>query len=521
MNEQRHNHPERQLRIYPVENSGQEESFSREEEQSNLLSSEENDSVPNYRFTESETAGREETEEEVSQEEVSEEEEQERDNVAEPMTEPFSEPVAAAPGEGKRKVLVIAYYFPPMGLSGVLRITKFTRYLQEYGWQPTVLTVGDVGYYAHDYSLLSEVEEAGIEIVRTETLDPLRLFRKKKKIALPPDRSRRFMSGVTHTFLQPDNKIGWKRYALQKARELMQREQFDAILATAPPFTDFLIGLELQKEFGVPLVVDYRDPWLDNKNYFYATPFHKGYAFRLEHNVLKNADGVVVVNRRIKEKLISRYPFLTHETVHIIPSGYDPQEFDHAQPELVRTRKMRFTYSGLFDAKRTPRFFFEALARIFARHPETRDEIEMCFIGTFRESHRKMAAKLGVASALVTPGYVEHSRVIDYLLASDVLWLTIYDPSITPGKTYEYIGTRKPILALAPDGVVRNVLEGYGAATCVEPTKSEAIAEAIYEQYRQWKEGTLPQGNAALAKDYDQRSLTEQMARVLAYALKI
>lgn len=439
-----------------------------------------------------------------------------------PHVRSSSSPRRADGANGRRKLLVIAYYYPPMGLSGVLRIAKFTKYLRTVGWDPTVLTVGDVGYFAYDYSLLEEVLESGVKIERTRTVDPLSLFKKKGTIKMPPDGRRRLLSGLTHVFLQPDNKIGWKRFAVKRAMELAEREHFDAILATAPPFTCFLVGLELQQKLGLPLVVDYRDPWTDNRNYFYATPMHKGYASAQEEAVLKNAEGVVVVNRKIKEKLIARYPFLTHEGVHIIPSGYDPQDFRlAARFPMPKSRKMRFTYSGLFDARRTPKFLFTALAKIFAEHPEMRDEIELCFIGTFQESFRKMAQQLGVSSAIVTPGYVEHYQAVRYLMASDVLWLTMYDPTITPGKVYEYMGSRKPILALAPEGIVRSVLGGYGAATCVDPEDVDAIAGAIHTLYGQWSAGTLPKGNEALAQEHDQRALTERLARVLAYSLRI
>jgi glycosyltransferase involved in cell wall biosynthesis len=426
------------------------------------------------------------------------------------------------PARRRRRLLVIAYYFPPMGLSGVQRIAKLVKYLPEHGWDVTVLTVGDVGYFAHDYSLLEEVHGAGVRIERTKTLDPLRLFRRKGTIRMPSDGSRRFLSGVTHTFLQPDNKIGWKRFALRRARELAADEPFDAILATAPPFTDFLIGHELRQSLGAPLIVDYRDPWVDNRNYFYATPLHRRYATGLEQRVLRSSDGIVVVNRKIKEKLIARYPFLTHTSVEIIPNGYDPEDVAEASMiPLERPKKMRLTYSGHFDAGRTPEYLFQALANVFAANPGARDEIEACFVGHFHESFMKMAAKIGVSSAVVTTGYLEHRDSVRQLLASDVLWLTIYDPTITPGKIYEYMGTGRPILALAPEGAVRTALRGYGAAITVEPTDVGAIASAITELHRQWRERALPRGNPERADEFDQRKLTGQLARILAYTLRI
>jgi len=410
-----------------------------------------------------------------------------------------------------------------MGLSGVLRISKFAKHLRLlYGWDVTVLTVGDVGYFAYDYSLLEELLQAGIVIERTRTFDPLSVLRRRHTIALPRARRRRFLSGITHTFLQPDNKIGWKRHALRRADELIRTQGFDVVLATAPPFTGFLIGAEIQRRHGIPLVVDYRDPWLDNRHYYFATPMHRRYAASLEESVLKRAEGVVVVNRRIKEQLVARYPFLTHESVHIIPSGYDQGDFQHARRyPLERSGRFRMTFSGITDIHASPKTFFEALARVFARHPEMRDEIEICFVGTFHETYRRLAASLGVSSALVSTGYVDHGEAVRYLLASDVLWLSCFDPAVTPGKVHEYIGTRKPILALAPSGVLRQVLADYGAAVFAEIDDVEGIADAVVRLFEQWRSGTLPEGSEAMAREYDQRSLAGRLARVLAYAVRI
>ena len=161
-----------------------------------------------------------------------------------------------------RRVLLIAYYFPPLGLSGVQRTAKFAKFLGRYGWKPTVLTVEPAGYYAFDESLLREVEEAGVEIVRTTSLDANRLFKKKGVVRLPSEFIRKAAGFIGDLLFIPDTKIGWKRRALKAALELTARTRFDAILATAPPQTDFLIGMELKRRTGIPLLVDYRDAWM-------------------------------------------------------------------------------------------------------------------------------------------------------------------------------------------------------------------------------------------------------------------
>jgi len=424
--------------------------------------------------------------------------------------------------EDARRLLAVSYYYPPMGLSGVVRSTKFTRYLRDYGWDPTVLTVGDVGYYAHDESLLREVLDAGVRIERTKTFDPLGALRRRKTVRMPTTRSRRIFVGATHTFLQPDNKIGWKKHAVRRGLELAGERAFDAIFATAPPFTSFLIGRELQDALNLPLIVDYRDPWLDNRDYFYATPFHRSYAAGLEEDVLKNADAIVVVNRRIKEGLIARYPFLSHDTVHILTSGYDRNDFELARRNpLARSSRMRFTFSGVADAHQTPELFLVGLSKVFAAQPQLREEIEVCFVGTLHDRYRKLAARLGVASAVVAPGYVEHIEAIRWLLSSDVLWLTTRSPAITPGKLHEYVGAGKPIISISPEGVMDKVIEEYGAGVCVRPGDEEGIVTAIESLYEAWKHDMLPKGNPEVSDRYEQQVVTESLARILAYSIRI
>lgn len=428
------------------------------------------------------------------------------------------------PDTSGRRVLVVAYYFPPMGLSGVHRIAKFTRHLTAFGWKPTVLTVGNAGYYAYDYSLLEDVLEAGVTIERTSSLDPFTVVGKggRRRVALPTQRRKRIISGITQTFLQPDNKIGWKRHAVRRGVELHQHEPFDVIYATAPPFTSFLIARELQARTGLPMVLDYRDPWLDSSEYFYATPFHRRYAARLEESVLKYAESITVVNRRIKEQLIARYPFLNHEEIHILPTGYDPHDFSVARRfPLPRSGKMRVTYCGVLDNARSPRPFFAAVARIFAERPELRDRIELQFVGLLQEAYRAMAGEMGIASSITSTGYLEHQEALRHMLAADILWFPALDSATTPGKMQDYMGARKPILALAPEGPVRRMLNSYGAARSVGPDSVEEIASALLDFYELWSRNSLPAPNEEVVREYDQRVLVERLSNILSHAVRI
>ncbi|MEX0601829.1 MAG: glycosyltransferase, partial [Bacteroidota bacterium] len=225
--------------------------------------------------------------------------------------------------DSPRRVLIIAYYFPPMGLSGVQRTLKFAKYLPQFGWKPTVLTVGPTGYYALDQSLLTEVEEAGIEVIRTTSLDVNRLFSRKGVVKMPAEWLRKILQFFGDLLLIPDTKIGWKRKAVRVGRSIMKTNRFDVIFATAPPQTDLLIGYALKKAFGIPLVVEYRDSWLEYPFKFFPTPLHRLWHSRLEKKIIRGSDRVITTHRRVKENLLKRYSFLSHHDVAIVSQGYD------------------------------------------------------------------------------------------------------------------------------------------------------------------------------------------------------
>ena len=187
------------------------------------------------------------------------------------------------------KVLIIAYYFPPMGLSGVQRTLKFAKYMKSFNWDPTVLTASDTGYYAHDNSLLAEAESADIRIVRTNGNEINSRLSKKGTMKMPPEFIRKMLSRISNTFFIPDNKVGWSKKAIITARTLLRDENFDLIFVSAPPFSSINMAVKLKKEFNLPLVIDYRDLWFGNQFAFYPTPLHKLIHKRMEYAALKES----------------------------------------------------------------------------------------------------------------------------------------------------------------------------------------------------------------------------------------
>lgn len=416
----------------------------------------------------------------------------------------------------QRNILIIAYYFPPMGLGGVQRTLKFAKYLPKFGWKPLVLTVGPTGYYAFDESLLKEVEESGIEVIRTSSLDPNRIFKNKGRVRQPREFVRKMLQFLGDCFFIPDTKIGWKRKAVKAASEILKSRKIDAILATAPPQTDFLIGLTLKKKFKVPLVLDYRDAWLEYPFKYFPTPLHQWWHRKLERKVVRGCDRIVVTHRRVKESLVKRHPFLRYLDVTIISQGFDPADLDIPVVEQSGPRhKLRITHAGTFYARRSPEPLLRALHSLYKSSPGVRGRIELNFVGNTRKEDQALVSKLGLQHEVNFLGYLDHRVCLKHLLEADILWFVLDNDLQSPGKLYEYFAIRKPILASVAEGYMKQLLGESGVATCVPFTDIPAHEKALQELLVMFDRKQFPAPSNEFVKRFDRQALTGELAKLL------
>ncbi len=415
------------------------------------------------------------------------------------------------------KVLVIAYYFPPMGLSGVQRTLKFVKYMKNFNWEPTVLTTSNTGYYAHDKSLLAEAEAANIRIVRTKGRDINSLLSKKGTVKMPPEIIRKILSRISSTFLIPDNKKGWAKQAIKSGRELLGNEKFDLIFVSAPPFSAINMAVKLKKEFKLPLVIDYRDLWFGNQFAFYPTPLHRFLHKRMEYIALKAADKVIATNRKMKEKMINWYKFLSFEDIFIIPQGFDPEDFVNLLPEKRGNNKMRITYSGIFYEFITPKYFLLAFKELSIERPDIAYNIELHFLGFLRNENRKLIKQLGLQDFVKEYGYLDHKEALIKIISSDVLWLMVGKArnvdTHSAGKLYEYFGTKKPLIASLPEGALKTAVEDYKAAFITKPDDIQEIKNAILNAYLLYSNNQLPIPDADFVEKHRRDFLTEQLTK--------
>jgi glycosyltransferase involved in cell wall biosynthesis len=244
-----------------------------------------------------------------------------------------------------------------------------------------------------------------------------------------------------------------------------------------------------------------------------------------EHRALKAAHKIIVTNRRIKEKLIKEYKFLSFNDIFIIPQGYDPEDFKKIIPEPKPNDKLIITYAGTFHEYITPKYFLMAFKDLLKEHPELGENIRLNFIGFLRKDNQRLIKKLRIAEYVKGYGYLNHLETIQKLMMSDVLWLMVgkgkSSETHSSGKLFEYFATKKPIIACLSEGALKNFAQDYKAAFITEPDNVNKIKQSILNVYKLFKEGNLPKPDDDYVESFRRDFLTEQLAKQFNNILKV
>jgi len=429
-----------------------------------------------------------------------------------------------------KKVLIIAYYFPPSGGAGVQRILKFVKYLPLFGWEPIVLTVNEeADFPIRDYSLSLEVAE-NVKVIRTKIFEPYQLYRRftGKKSGEATDIIRttepdhqtlktRFIEWVRATFFIPDARCYWPQHAVKAGLKLIQEEKIDLIFSSSSPNTCHLIGRELKRRTGLPWVADFRDAWI-----WLSTPKRwwvpKLIDTKMEQSVLLEADRVVASTFGVGQDLMGRIneADLNPAKFSIITNGWDEDDFKD-RDESIKSDKFVITHTGALYDKRSPVNILEAAESLFIKHPEIRKDFLFRFVG--RTDPRYMACFSRFEDCVELIPYVPHKKSVQYLLISDVLLLLIdtagVSKNILTGKIFEYFGADRPVLALAPEGDAADLLSKGEAGTIVDPSDLQAIEGALYSLYGKWKDNSLADNKkAGFARSFERKQLTKLLAEI-------
>ena len=375
-----------------------------------------------------------------------------------------------------RRVLVITYYWPPTGGSGVQRWLKFAKYLPSFGWQPVVYTPSNPEQLAVDESLLAEIPDE-VEVLKHPIREPYAIYHKlmgrgsAKGSGVNPINSQkkswkqRLMLWIRSNLFVPDPRAGWVRPSVKFLCSYLKEHPVDVIVTTGPPQSVHLIGRGLHRRLGVPWVADFRDPW--TKMFFFENlpllPWVRRRHFRLEKSVLDEATAVISVTPRVQADFAAR----TSTPVHLITNGYDESDFAVDLPERT-DGKFRVVHTGLFASDGNPLELWNALAGLCSESAEFASRLEIRLAGKVDPEIVEAITEAGLGAQLRLLGYLPHPESVAELRQADIILLPLrHGPEyskVYPGKIFECMAAT----CVSADGILSEAL----------PLTYPALAEA-------------------------------------------
>lgn len=442
----------------------------------------------------------------------------------------------------KKKVLMIANDFPPIGGAGVQRSLYFAKYLQQFGWLPVVLTVRDVAFPAKDPTLLTELPPE-VQILRTESLELRRLawhfgrirsrlhaevpsagVTPKDSVAAVSDvsspRHRELGRALKRWCFVPDDRVLWAPFAVPKALHAIKKNGISAIFATIPCYSSGVIGEVVSRRSGLPLLLDMRDPWTRDPYLPSPTHLHAWLNSRLERKAIARATRVVVISDEMRNRLCDAYPAMPAKKFVTITNGYDREKFSTVVPQDIGGRFV-VAYSGSLYAhhRAALRAFCSAWSQLCERDADFERQSELWLIGRCDPEIRQELASWPALKATIF-GYRPHNEALQILLGASALLLLIknldpgHDLVTIPGKLFEYIGANSPILMIGPEGDAADIVRN--TAGCVHRERDlEQIAESLAEIYRGQSTPESPTAESPSRGLYDRKHLTSCLASQL------
>ena len=455
----------------------------------------------------------------------------------------------------KRPVLFISYSFPPNVEMGAHTCAQIARYLPMYGWQPVVLTVKEKyieeKYLNHERA--ASTDDSGL-IIRTHLLPhPLDIYRQFKSNSLTGKLFRDGNQlapvsnlGAEHKSISnggrtvrdlllsllsiPDVYTGWLIPAVVTGLRTIKRTKAQAIYSSAPYFTAHLAGYALSLLTGLPWVAHFRDPWITGLLPEYCpNDLYLKLNRALERMAVARASAVVCVTEEHTALMRATYDQMPASKFAVVMNGFDGSEWQAAGEALAPSaqypattpRKFRITYAGKLYMKRNPAPLFHALRTLIDNGEIKREEVSVELIGWCESSEGQSVADLvseaGLKDCVEIIGPLNHFDTLRRLSQSDLL-LLLAEGLVTqiPGKTFEYLKTRRPILALTSEGAVATLLRQTGGGWVVNPNDQAGIIAAVRECHQSWKRNLPARApDPSVVENFDRRKTTGRIAELL------
>tara|TARA_B100001564_G_C20668335_1_gene684844 strand:+ start:2755 stop:4047 length:1293 start_codon:yes stop_codon:yes gene_type:complete len=424
----------------------------------------------------------------------------------------------------KLNILIITYYWPPSGGSGVQRWMYFAKYLKKLGCNPIVLTVDPkyASYNLKDLSLNSQIKD--IETYKTFSLEVLNLYsffksgNKTKSIpqSYIPNESifDKITSFIRLNIFIPDSRIGWNYFAFQKAKKIISNNKIDYVITTGPPHSSHLIGEKIYKKYKLKWIVDLRDPWSE---LFYLKDgfrfnFSKKINEKLETNVIEKADAIITTvgdryHKILKDKINNP------EKIHKIYNGYDKLNYDKI--DEIKPKKFNIVFTGMLSQNHNYETFYEVLKILNPK--ENNLNLILTLAGRI---DKKIIKIFSNKIELINKGYIDHNNAISTIKSSHLLinfnYKNTEETDMISGKLIEYLASGSPIInfsnsAKESEIVLKTSTKSFNA----NKNNIDQVVNFIKSEYSEWLEGRYKKQKPINISSLSRENLTQKLLDII------
>ena len=430
-----------------------------------------------------------------------------------------------------KRVLIITYYWPPSGGSGVQRWLKMSKYLPENDWGPVIYTTKNAEYPIVDSSLEKDVAP-DLEVIRRPIFEPYDYYKKflgiKKeetvKMGFIEEKEKKhgwkesISLWIRGNLFIPDARCWWVKPSVRYLKSYLKEHPVDAIISTGPPHSMHLIAMKLKEELGIPWIADFRDPWTEIDYYddLHLTRWADRKHHRLEREVLEKADKVVTVAPDGAKRLGR----LGNRNVRTIYNGFDRD--DDAQTPVSISDTFTLTYLGVLSKIQNPEQFWQVLGELVKEDEEFSKKLKIKLIGQIDNSVIRSIKEQGLSGYVALSPYVPHDQVSEVHRSSTLLLLFLMPDSeprakgLLTGKLFEYMASGRPILCIGPeDGDAAHILKETHAGQTVNFEDKKKMKEVIKDLYQKYLKNGLPSNESQEVEKYSRRALTGEYGKLL------
>lgn len=419
-----------------------------------------------------------------------------------------------------RRVLLIAYWYPPVDEIGAIRPAALTKYLPRFGWDPLVLTPASEARQAGKSILETGYRDVVAEWKSRLRLDNQRSVHEQFRLPIASERGSEYahtwaLKLLRYLLTYPDPQKGWIPYAVSAVEKLRRdKVSIDAIVSTSPPITCHLIGRRAKQILGCPWIADLRDLWTQNLGDFaHELKFAQ---IPLEKRTLRQADVVVTVSDPWAERLRQRH---AEKEIATITNGFDPDDFPCARPAL--TPEFSIVYAGrLYEGLRDPSLLFEVIHDLLTAGRISTTDLRIRFYGPPESWLPGLVAHYGLQQVVELKGNVARAEALRREMEAQVLlllpWSNPRETGHHTGKLFEYFGAARPILAVGGTaGVLTDILQQTGAG--VHAISKQQVGEYLLKAYSDYKlAGSVPyHGDERVIGSYNHVQMAQRFARLM------